>query len=676
MTKNPIHTLLVANRGEIALRIMKTAQAMGIRCVAVYSEADARAPFVDFADEAICIGPAAASESYLKVDHILDAARQTGANAIHPGYGFLSENTDLAERCEAEGIHFVGPPASSIAAMGSKSAAKALMEMAGVPLVPGYHGDDQSGERFRQEAEQTGFPLLIKASAGGGGKGMRVVRSLAEVDDAVAAAQREASSSFGDPHLLIERYLENPRHVEVQVMFDQHGNGRYLFDRDCSVQRRHQKIIEEAPAPNIPDEVRREMGEAAVRCGEAIGYVGAGTVEFLYEPGAGFYFMEMNTRLQVEHPVTELITGLDLVQWQLKVAQGETLPWAQETLHYSGHAMEARVYAEDPDNDFLPVTGTLFSLSEPDGLPGIRVDSGVRQGQEITPWYDPMLAKVIAYGHTRDEARQRLVNALAHYRALGVTLNIDYVCRILEHPEFVDARLTTHFIEQQADSLGEHPFSHREQMALSWLAWYQATAADLPAHATSPWGAGDSFRIGGPGGQRCELRIGHEDDTLHYWVDAAGQGRIKLDAEEQPHTLKWQPDPGASEGKGLLVRLNGQTIKLGWAAHGERLGVFANAVHWEALVNHPEEQAADAAGDGQLKAPMHGRITALTCQPGDTVEAGAALVSLEAMKMEHTLRAPVKGTVAAVHCGEGDNVGSGQVLIELEAEAVAEGDSQ
>ncbi|MCG8520015.1 MAG: ATP-grasp domain-containing protein [Pseudomonadales bacterium] len=664
-----IHTLLVANRGEIALRVMKTAQTMGIRCVAVYSEADARAPFVDFADEAVCIGPAAASESYLKVDHILEAARKTGANAIHPGYGFLSENTELAERCEAEGIHFVGPPAASIAAMGSKSAAKALMEKAGVPLVPGYHGDDQSADRFRQEAEHTGFPLLIKASAGGGGKGMRVVRSLAEVDDAVAAAQREATSSFGDPHLLIERYLENPRHVEVQVMFDKHGNGRYLFDRDCSVQRRHQKIIEEAPAPNIPDDVRREMGEAAVRCGEAIGYVGAGTVEFLYEPGAGFYFMEMNTRLQVEHPVTELITGLDLVEWQLKVAQGETLPWSQDALHYSGHAMEARVYAEDPDNDFLPVTGTLFSLSEPDNLPGVRVDSGVCQGQEITPWYDPMLAKVIAYGHTRDEARQRLVDALAHYRALGVTLNIDYVCRVLEHTEFAEGRLTTHFIEQQADSLAKQAFDHREQMALSWLAWYRATNSALLDEAasrwTSPWTAGDSYRLGGPCSQRCELRIGSEDDTLHYWLESTGHGKVQLDSEDRSIALNWRDDPDSD---GVIVRLNGRTVKLGWAAHGERLGVFANAVHWEALVNHPEEQAGDAAGDGQLKAPMHGRITAVTCQPGDTVDAGTSLVALEAMKMEHTLRAPVKGTIAAVHCNEGDNVGSGQVLVEFEAE--------
>ncbi|MDX1456600.1 MAG: acetyl/propionyl/methylcrotonyl-CoA carboxylase subunit alpha [Marinobacter sp.] len=665
MMTNPIHTLLVANRGEIALRIMKTAQAMGIRCVAVYSEADARAPFVDFADDAVCIGPAAAAESYLKVDHILDAARRTGANAIHPGYGFLSENTDLAERCEAEGIHFVGPPASAIAAMGSKSAAKALMEQAGVPLVPGYHGDDQSADKFRQEAERTGFPLLIKASAGGGGKGMRVVRALSEVDDAVAAAQREAKSSFGDPHLLIERYLENPRHVEVQVMFDKHGNGRYLFDRDCSVQRRHQKIIEEAPAPNIPDEVRKEMGEAAVRCGEAIGYVGAGTVEFLYEPGAGFYFMEMNTRLQVEHPVTELITGLDLVEWQLKVAQGETLPWAQDALHYTGHAMEARVYAEDPDNDFLPVTGTLFSLSEPEGLPGVRVDSGVCQGQEITPWYDPMLAKIIVHGHTRDEARQRLVNALAHYRALGVTLNIDYVCRILEHPDFAEARLTTHFIEQQGDTLSRPVFNHREQMALSWLAWHHATAAELPAAGGSPWNSGDSFRIGGPKGQRCELRIGSEDDTLHYWLESPGHGQVLLDSEDQSIALKWRADPDSN---GVIVRFNGKTVKLGWAVHGERLGIFANAVHWEALVNHPEEQAADAAGDGLIKAPMHGRITAVTCQPGDTVDAGTALVALEAMKMEHTLRAPVKGTIAAVHCNQDDSVGSGQVLVEFEVE--------
>ncbi|OEY65526.1 acetyl/propionyl/methylcrotonyl-CoA carboxylase subunit alpha [Marinobacter sp. X15-166B] len=665
MTIHTINTLLIANRGEIAVRIMNTAQAMGIQCVAVYSEADAEAPFVQLADQAFCIGPAAATDSYLRVDKIMEVARQSGADAIHPGYGFLAENTELARQCQDAGIHFVGPPAEAIASMGSKSAAKELMGNAGVPLVPGYHGDDQSPEVFLAEAKKTGFPLLIKASAGGGGKGMRVVREPAEVKDAVAAAQREAKSSFGDAHLLIERYLENPRHVEVQVMFDQHGNGRYLFDRDCSVQRRHQKIIEEAPAPDIPDHVRREMGEAAVRCGEAIGYVNAGTVEFLYEPGAGFYFMEMNTRLQVEHPVTEMITGLDLVEWQLRVARNEPLPWTQDELHFQGHAMEARIYAEDPDNDFLPVTGTLLSLTEPHGMEGVRVDTGVREGQEISPWYDPMLSKVISYGHTRDEARQRLLDALSHYRAMGVTLNTDYVCRVLQHPEFAAARLTTHFIEQQAETLSTAAFDCQEQQILSWLAWQQASAREQRSAAPSPWTLTDSFRVGGPQVQLCEIRLGGEDLTLHYTLDGPCSARVAFSADSDPVTLRWQPD---SQGEGVVVRLNGRSIRLGWASHGERLGVFANASHWEALVNHPEEQSADAAGDGILKAPMHGRITAVTCKVGDRVSAGTALVALEAMKMEHTLNAPADGEIAAIHCVEDDNVNSGQVLIEFTAE--------
>lgn len=657
-----INTLLIANRGEIAVRIMRTAQARGIHCVAVYSDADATAPFVRLADSAYRIGPPAAGDSYLRVDAIVEVARKSGAQAIHPGYGFLSENTDLAEHCETEGMAFIGPPASAIASMGSKSAAKALIEKAGVPLVPGYHGDEQTTERFAQEAEKTGFPLLIKASAGGGGKGMRVVRSADEVDEAVAAAQREAKSSFGDPHLLIERYLETPRHVEVQVLFDQHGNGRYLFDRDCSVQRRHQKIIEEAPAPGLSEDTRRAMGEAAVRCGEAIGYVGAGTVEFLYEPGGHFYFMEMNTRLQVEHPVTEMITGLDLVDWQLRVAEGATLPWAQTELRSHGHAMEARVYAEDPDNDFLPVTGTLHHLREPEGLTNVRVDSGVSEGQLISPWYDPMLAKVIAWDENRDETRKRLIEALAQYRALGVILNNDYCCRVLSHPDFAAVELTTHFIETHSDDLSRPVFSHREKLALTWLGWHLATKNPV---SSDPWSEQDGFRVAGPRQQQCEIRINGEDAMLHYQLDGAGSAHVVLDDEDQPLALRWTSNSAKQD---VTVRVANRTVTLGWAAHGEILGLFANASHWEALVNHPEEQAAAASDDGKLKAPMHGRVTAVNCAEGDSVAAGTPLIVMEAMKMEHTLKSPGAGRVSAVHCAEGDNVGSAQVLVDFEME--------
>ncbi|ROT99671.1 ATP-grasp domain-containing protein [Marinobacter sp. R17] len=661
MTEHAIRTLLVANRGEIALRVMRTAQTMGIRCIAVYSEADRNAPFVRQADVAVAIGPAAAAESYLKVDRILAAAKEHGADAIHPGYGFLSENTSLAEQCQAEGIRFIGPPASAIAAMGSKSAAKALIAEAGVPLVPGYHGDGQSLARFREEAENTGFPMLIKASAGGGGKGMRVVRGMDELEEAIAAAQREASSSFGDDHLLMERYLENPRHVEVQVMFDSHGKGLYLFDRDCSVQRRHQKIIEEAPAPGIPEAVRKAMGEAAVRCGEAIGYVGAGTVEFLYEPGGYFYFMEMNTRLQVEHPVTELITGLDLVEWQIRVAKGEALPWAQDELTCRGHALEARVYAEDPDNDFLPVTGRLHHLREPVDLPYVRIDSGVAEGQDITPWYDPMLAKVITWGEDRDTARLRLIDALARYEVMGVTLNTDFVARVLREPDFANGELTTHFIETHADALRTPEFTPEEQQALSWLAWQQDARSES---APGPWSMQDSFRLGGPRQQRCELRIGDQDSTLGYEMISDRQARLHSEGDSPELTLSWHPADHAA----LVVQLNGRQVRLSWASHGEKLGLFAGNMSWTALVNHPEEQVQDADSDAHLTAPMHGRVIAVNCTEGETVEPGKTLVVMEAMKMEHSLKAPAQGRVVALHCAEGDSVGAGQVLVDFEAE--------
>ncbi|MCH8498609.1 MAG: ATP-grasp domain-containing protein [Marinobacter sp.] len=658
-----IQRLLVANRGEIALRIMKTAQAMGIHCVAVYSEADAKAPFVAAADTAIAIGPAAPSESYLNVERILSVARQQQVDAVHPGYGFLSENTRFAEACEQADIRFIGPPASAIAAMGSKSAAKALMEQAGIPLVPGYHGDDQRLERFQAEAPRIGFPLLIKASAGGGGKGMRVVRQLSELDEAIAGAQREGLSSFGDDHLLMERYLEAPRHVEVQILFDRHGAGRYLFDRDCSVQRRHQKIIEEAPAPGLRDSTRQAMGEAAVRSGEAIGYVGAGTVEFLYDPATeDFFFMEMNTRLQVEHPVTELVTGLDLVEWQIKVAEGTPLPWQQSELTCRGHAMEARIYAEDPAQDFLPQTGVLHTLREPNTLPQVRVDTGVTEGQEITPWYDPMLAKVISWGENREQSRLRLMEALRRYHADGVTLNTGYVHDVLGHPAFAAAELTTGFVDNYAADLRAAAFTPLERKALSWLAWYLETAL---TGDDDPWGMADGFRLNGQREpQPCEVRLADSALSGRYTL-AADQRSAHLQLGDDSLQLSW----AATTDGAVTVELKGprhHQVRLDWALRGARLAVFADASQWHAWVNHPELQAGAVTDDTELTAPMHGRVTALHCQPGDLVTAGQPLLVMEAMKMEHTLRAGADARVKAVHCEVNASVAAGQVVIELE----------
>jgi 3-methylcrotonyl-CoA carboxylase alpha subunit len=659
-----IRSILVANRGEIALRIFRTAEAMGLATVAVYSEADAQAPFVRQADVAIHIGPAEAARSYLDIGKILTAARTSGADAIHPGYGFLSENTDLAAACEKANLCFIGPPASAIAAMGSKSAAKSLIAGANVPLVPGYHGDKQDLDVFEQEAEAIGYPLLIKASAGGGGKGMRVVRYPAELKSQLEAARREAQSSFGDPRLLLERYLETPRHVEVQILFDQLGNGVYLFDRDCSVQRRHQKIIEEAPAPGIPDEVRKAMGTAAVRCGEAIGYVGAGTVEFLYEPEShDFFFMEMNTRLQVEHPVTEQVSGVDLVEWQIRIANGEALPWAQDELRCHGHAIEARIYAEDPDHDFLPQTGRLHTLQEPAQSDTVRVDSGVRQGLEITPWYDPMLAKVIACGESRDEAGVNLIRALSCYHADGVVLNTEYVSRVLHHDAFARAELTTRFVELHQDTLAQPLLSQWSRKRLTLVAWLDSVGALTQRDRRDLWSGLQGFRIGARHWQPFELDIDGDRVHGHYQIADVHPGHgnldVLMDAEES--VIRWvRMDDGALE-----VRLSGRRIRLDGASRGNELAVFADAATWKARVNHPEVAQGAVADEAELTAPMHGRVTALLCQPGDPVAAGQALLTMEAMKMEHTLKAGFDGTVETVHCQSGSNVEAAQVLITL-----------
>jgi 3-methylcrotonyl-CoA carboxylase alpha subunit len=523
-----IRSLLIANRGEIACRVARTARAMGIRTIAVFSEADAEALHVRACDEAWPIGPAAAAQSYLRGEAILDVARRAGADAVHPGYGFLSENAGFAAACEAAGVVFVGPPVAAIEAMGSKAGAKALMDKAGVPLVPGYHGADQSPARLAEAAAAIGFPVLLKASAGGGGKGMRVVRSAEELTAAAESARREGEASFGDGRLIVEKYLERPRHIEIQVFADRHGNTLHLFERDCSAQRRHQKILEEAPAPDLDPATRAAMGQAAVAAARAVGYVGAGTVEFILDAAGTFHFMEMNTRLQVEHPVTELITGLDLVEWQLRVAAGEMLPLRQEDLAIRGHAVEVRLYAEDPARDFRPQTGTLTRLRLPEGE-GLRVDSGVEEGGVVSVHYDPMIAKLIAHGGDRREALARLAAALGRTEVVGVTTNAGFLKRLLEHPAVVAGPIDTGFVGRAIDELaptGEA--ASAEVLALAGFAEMLALDAAAKASAAktadphSPWARADGWRLNDTAHHDLVFRDGERAVTVRMTHEAGG----------------------------------------------------------------------------------------------------------------------------------------------------------
>jgi 3-methylcrotonyl-CoA carboxylase alpha subunit len=632
---------------------------MGIRCIAVYSEADRDAPHVKLANAAFCIGPAPARESYLNVDRILQVARAEGADAIHPGYGFLSENALLAEGCKNAGIHFVGPPVKAIQDMGSKSAAKVLMGNANVPLVPGYHGDDQSLETLKSQAELIGFPVLIKASAGGGGKGMRVVWEASELDDHIAGAKREAKASFGDAHLLLEKYLLKPRHVEVQVLFDKHGHGVYLFDRDCSLQRRHQKIIEEAPAPGIDARVREAMGQAALRCGEATGYEGAGTVEFLFDAEQNFYFMEMNTRLQVEHPVTEGITGLDLVEWQLRIAQGEKLSWCQGDLSVNGHAMEVRLYAEDPDREFLPTSGTVNHLRMPERLPNVRVDSGIQTGSVIGSDYDPMLAKIIAWGANREAARQALIAALVNTELGGFTTNLPFLARALKSDAFSHAELTTDFVDVHHDELHRSPFAPDLQVLLTWLVWFNDHQQGKVL-SDDPWSNANGWRLAVPDQQVCEIRIGELTQRLGYRID--GQGKAELYLNEQSYALAWTFCEGV-----ITLRYQGQRLRVaGWFDGRTAWTVFAEGEVWQGIINQPESTES-SLDEHALTAPMHGRVTAVLCTDGEQVVAGQALVIMEAMKMEHTIKAPADGTVLSVLCAQDDSISADQPLVEFDA---------
>lgn len=629
--------ILIANRGEIACRIIKTARAMGVATVAVYSEADRNALHMKMADESAYIGPAASSESYLVGSNIIQAALDTGAEAIHPGYGFLSENADFCRQCEAHNLIFIGPPIEAIVAMGSKSAAKKIMADAGVPLVPGYHGDDQSPALLKQAANKMGYPVLLKAAAGGGGKGMRAVHAEAEFDEALDAAKREALNSFNDDIMLVEKYLLNPRHVEIQVFCDSHGNAVYLFERDCSVQRRHQKVIEEAPAPRMSETLRQQMGEAAIKAAVAINYQGAGTVEFLLDSRGGFFFMEMNTRLQVEHPVTEMISGQDLVEWQLRVACGEPLPRSQQQLQINGHAFEARIYAEDPEHDFLPATGRLKILQPPLETANVRVDTGVVEGDDVSIYYDPMIAKLVVWDLDRDRALQRLTQALSEYRIAGLTTNIGFLYNLATSQAFINGDVDTGYIEnhqqeifrqRDADINYAAPFAgaailtSRQQRALASA--NHSSEPNSPWHLTNSWGLPETTIGVKLQGQEINLAVDVLSDLTDISIIETRSGFDLFTPKGFFHCAEIQPDLG--------------------------------------LVN-------DNIGGGSLRAPMHGTVVTLQVEAGVEVKKGDSLLVMEAMKMEHCIEAPSDGLVTEFYFQPGDLVDGGAELLAFEGSA-------
>ena len=652
-------TLLIANRGEIACRIARTARRMGIISIAVYSAADADALHVKAADRAVPIGPAPPRESYLNIEHIVEAARRSGAEAIHPGYGFLSENADFAEACARAGIIFVGPPASAMRTMGSKAAAKTLMERSHVPLLPGYHGERQDPAFLADQANRIGFPLMVKAVSGGGGRGMRMVSHAEEFAGALDAARQEAASAFGDDRVLLERYLTHPRHIEVQVFADRHGNAVHLFERDCSVQRRHQKVIEEAPAPGLDTKRRAAMGRAAVAAAQAVGYEGAGTVEFIADTD-GFFFLEMNTRLQVEHPVTEMITGLDLVEWQLRVAAGEKLPLAQDALRIDGHAIETRIYAEDPARDFAPSAGRLALFRTPEASADVRVDAGYATGDQVTVHYDAMLAKLICHGPTREAALRALRRALARTDVVGVASNLDLLSRIAAHPEFAAGGVDTGFIPRNGDLLLAPPAPPSVQVlaaaALHVLIEEAETAAATAASSAdpySPWHARDRWWLNAT----VERVLPFACEGAPVPVAIVGD-RLTVDGRVVAASGTRAPDGQ------LDIMLDRIRERVSVARVGDTISVRRNGeTHWLQL---PDPMAAAAEEDdagGRLVAPIPGQVTQVVVEPGMTVSRGQVMVVLEAMKTVFRLGAPTDGTIATVSCRVGDSVVEGQLLV-------------
>ncbi len=649
--------LLIANRGEIACRVARTAHRMGLHTIAIHSAADARARHVSACDEAMDIGGRTPAESYLRSEAIIAAARHSGAQAIHPGYGFLSENPEFAEQCQAAGLVFVGPPAAAMRAMGSKSAAKTLLERAGVPLTPGYHGDNQHAHHLQDAAERIGYPVLIKASAGGGGRGMRRVDRAEEFAAALSSCKREAAASFGDDRVLVEKYLLRPRHIEMQIFADSHGHCLHLFERDCSVQRRHQKVLEEAPAPGMTPARRAAMGTAAVAVARAVGYVGAGTVEFIVAPDGEFFFMEMNTRLQVEHPVTEMITGLDLVEWQLRVAAGEPLPLAQDELGISGHALEARIYAEDPQRGFLPSTGRLQYLATPRPTRHVRIDTGVGPGDEITPYYDSMIAKLIVWDETRDRALARMRTALDSYQIVGVANNVAFLGRLVATPAFAAADLDTALIERQHELLFD---AAQPPPREAWLAGAVATL--LRAHSgarDSPWSSVDGWRLGGRSQRALTLRAGEVEKTVQVQYLVNGW-ELRLDDQAATANATLAGDTA------LTFTLDGRSYTATSVLADGSEHVFMNGrrdvfMHIDPLTS----TAAATAGPAGLRSPMPGRVIELIAVAGAEVAKGAALLVLEAMKIEHTVVAPSDGTLRAFKVAAGEQVGEGTELVDF-----------
>ncbi|MFK0386146.1 acetyl/propionyl/methylcrotonyl-CoA carboxylase subunit alpha [Agrobacterium sp. NPDC090273] len=657
--------ILIANRGEIACRIIRTARKMGITTVAVYSEVDRNAMHVAMADEAFEIGSAPARSSYLDGDKIIEVAQKSGAQAIHPGYGFLSENAGFAAACTGAGLVLIGPPAAAIIAMGGKSEAKALMAKAGVPVVPGYHGDEQGPETLQAEADGIGYPVLIKASAGGGGKGMRVAKKRKEFAAELAGAKREALAAFGDDRMLIEKYLSRPRHVEVQIFADAYGNCVSLFERDCSIQRRHQKVIEEAPAPGLSDSLRTRMYAAAIAAARAIDYRGAGTIEFLLDSSGDFYFMEMNTRLQVEHPVTEFITGLDLVEWQIRVADGQALPDEWTELRIKGHAIEARIYAEDPSHEFLPSTGTVSHLKFPDQSPHLRIDSGIEAGDIISVHYDPMIAKLIVWDTDRPSAVNRMRLALEKLAVAGVTNNAAFLAKIIGLEAFENAKLDTGFITRNEGalfSLDEPTQSELATAALGLLLVRTNRVASDKTDPYSPWNVLTAFRMNAPArqtlhfkvdGQELMLAVTHGADTL--LLDIGGKkvmisGRLTED--------------------GLLRATIGDRQESAYFFSGDHThDLFIRGRHFRVCECELADDETSSQPSGGLEAPMPGLVRSVFVKKGAKVKAGEALVVMEAMKMEHTIRAPSNGRVTAFNCAEGDMVEAGKVLFDFEPEA-------
>jgi 3-methylcrotonyl-CoA carboxylase alpha subunit len=658
--------ILIANRGEIACRVIGTARRLGIATVATYSDADRDALHAAQADEAYPIGPPPAVESYLNIAAILAAARASGAEAVHPGYGFLSENPDFAEACATAGLVFVGPPAKAIRLMGSKAAAKALMAEHGVPLVPGYYGAEQAPGHLAAEAERIGFPVLLKASAGGGGRGMRIVTAAADFAPALAAAKRESGAAFGDDRMLIEKYLTPARHVEIQIFADRHGNAIHLGERDCSIQRRHQKVIEEAPAPRLDAVLRQRMGEAALAAAQAVGYAGAGTVEFIIA-GADFYFIEMNTRLQVEHPVTEAVTGLDLVEWQLRVAAGETLLLRQKDVAANGHAIEARLYAEDPERGFLPQTGILHGLKLPSAATA-RVDAGVRQGDAVTPFYDALIAKIIVWGEDRAAAVARLRRALAETAILGVATNLGFLARVAAYADFASGDIDTGFIECHRAALLP-PRRPAPDVALAAAALARLAARRSAAVATaagsqdrySPWARTDGWSPGGALPQTVLFSDGAAERVVTAeargtgWLLQFAEGEVMAAGEPQPDGI-------------LSIDLDGVRRRVAVLQFGPEIAVFLDGESWRLVeIDRLAARASEEAATGRLTAPMPGRVIALLVAAGQEVRRGEQLVIIEAMKMEHTIVAPVDGVVASVGCAVGDLVEEGSELIALAA---------